>query len=236
MIHDRGAEGPAAASKPSERDRFLGAAIAVGIGLGVFSVLADGAVPWRALVILGNIISPWAVAAFAVGRPCSSNRRGAWGGTVALLVGVATYYVGQALRFGVVTAGVATGYAFSAAPLIWLVVAVTVGPVLGAAGSASKWREPVPVAAIALPCVVLFAEAGFLLLDRRPWLWNLSLETYRLIDLAIMVGLVVLGFAIPAWAATDRRRRLLVYGVSLLVGAAGSVVLVGFYRLLVHMA
>lgn len=234
MVHDECTAGATSSRSPAEGHRVVGAATAVGIGLGVFSVLADGVVPWRALTILGNIISPWAVAAFAVGRLCSSARRGGGVGTVALLVGVATYYLGQAVRFDAVHGG-ATGHAAGAAPLIWLVVALTVGPVLGAAGSASRWRTPAPVAAIALPCVVLFAEAGFLVLDRLPWSWNLSQEPYRLIDLAIMVGLVVLGFAIPARTATDRRRRHVVHGVSLLAGVAGSAVLVGFYRLLVHL-
>jgi len=121
-------------------------------------------------------------------------------------------------------------------PLVWLVAAVTVGPLLGMAGAASKRREPVPVLAIALPCVVLLAEAGFLVLDRRPWLWDLVGEPHRLTDLAIMVGLAAMAVAIPALGVPDRDRRSLAYGVVVGAAAAGSLALVGLYRLLINVA
>jgi hypothetical protein len=220
----------------SARDRSLVVAAAVGSGLGVFSVLADGVIASRALVILGNIISPWAVAAFVVGRFARSWQRGGRAGSLALLLGVAVYYVGQGVRIALGGDDPLTDLAFSAVPLVWLVAAVTVGPALGVAGAASKRHGPLHLVAIGLPCVVLLAEAGFLVVDRRPWLWDLVAEPHRLTDLVLMVGLVALAVAIPIRTVAERRPRLLVYGVALVTAAAGSVALVGLYRLLVHFA
>jgi len=231
---DLAPEGSTAPS-PSGRDRSVIAAVVVGLGLGIFSVIADGVVPYRALVILGNLISPWAIAAFAVGRYCSSWKRGGWAGSLALFIGVASYYLGHAVRVAVV-GDPATDLALSAAPLIWLVAAVTVGPLLGMAGATCRRHEPAPVAAVALPCVVLLAETGFLVIDRRPWLWDLVREPHRLTDLIIMIGLVALAVAIPIRIVADRRRRLRVYAVTVVAAAAGSIALVGLYRLLVHLA
>ena len=44
---------------------------------------------------------------------------------------------------------------------------------------------------------MLVAEAIFLAIDRKVWHYDLSAETYRLIDLGVMVALVVGGVVLP---------------------------------------
>ncbi len=58
---------------------------------------------------------------------------------------------------------------------------------------------------------MLVAEAIFLVIDRKVWHYNLSAETYRLIDLGVIVGLLLVGLALPAFFEKDRRRRGIVY-------------------------
>ncbi len=210
--------------------------MAAGVGLGVFSVLADGVVPLRVVVTLGNILAPWAVVAFAVGRVADRARRGASAGAVALLVGVATYYVGQAVRFAVVADQPSSADLVGPIQLVWLVAAVSVGPVMGLAGAVSRRRDRPPIAAVVALPVVLVAEAGFLFLGRRPWLWNLSREAYRLADLAIMVGLVVVALALPAAQIGEPRRRGFAYAVIAGVGVLGVLGIVALYRLIVALA
>ena len=71
-------------------------AVVVGVALGAFSILADGILPGRLFTLLGNIAVPWGVAAFLVGFRATSVKQGALAGGLALVVGVATYYVGGA--------------------------------------------------------------------------------------------------------------------------------------------
>ena len=58
----------------------MAVSVVVGVGLGGFSLLADGIVGGRLVGILGNIASPWGLAAFFVGRLTTSHRRGAVAG------------------------------------------------------------------------------------------------------------------------------------------------------------
>jgi Family of unknown function (DUF6518) len=55
--------------------------VVVGVGLGGFSLLADGIVGGRLVGILANIASSWGLAAFFVGRLTTSDRQGAVAGT-----------------------------------------------------------------------------------------------------------------------------------------------------------
>jgi hypothetical protein len=183
-------------------------AVAIGVALGIFSVLADGIVRWRAFTTLGNIISPWVIAAFAAGRLARGARTGAWAGTGALVVGVVTYYVVQVVRFSADEAS--SAYLMGAAPLVWLTAAFVMGPLMGAAGAASTRPRPSVRAAIALP-VILLAEAGHLVLDRRPWRWNLAQEIYRLNDAGVFVVLGAVALAVPALFVPERRRRRKAY-------------------------
>jgi hypothetical protein len=193
--------------------RLLLVAIAVGVGLGILSLLSDGIIGGRLFGILGNIASPWGLAAFFVGHRTTSPKLGAVAGALTLVVGVATYYLGGALR----------GYAVGDADVVWTMVALVAGPIMGWSGAAvaSRPTRP-PVAAVVAPSAMLVAEAIFLAIDRRVWHWNLGAEPYRLIDLGVMVALLLGGLALPALLEKDRHRRRADYLVLVPLGVCGG--------------
>jgi uncharacterized protein DUF6518 len=198
-------------------------AVVVGIALGVFSILADGIIPGRLVTLLGNIAAPWAIAAFAVGYRAPSVKQGALAGAIALSVGVVTYYAGAAIRdYGTAT------------DVVWTVVALVAGPILGACGAAiSNRRERPPVIAVALPAAMLVAEGFFLLIDRRAWRWNLDAETYRLIDLGVALALIVGGLVLPWVFLKDRPSRATGYVLTVAGGAFGAFMFVLLERIIV---
>ena len=200
-------------------------AVVVGVALGVFSILADGILPSRLFTLLGNIAAPWGVAAFVVGFRATSVRQGALAGGLALVVGVATYYVGGALRdYAVVTA----------TNVVWTVVALVAGPVMGACGAAvTNRRERPPMIAVALPAAMLIAEGFFLVIDRKMWRSNLGAEPYRLIDLGVALALVVGGLVLPWVFLKDRSARASAYVLTVAGGAFGAFVLVVLQRIIV---
>lgn len=212
------------------KGQVLMAATAIGLALGVFSVLADGVVPWRLFTTLGNILSPWVIAAFAAGRFVRFPRAGGWAGTGALVVGVVSYYIFGAIRFAVDSGASSAGF-LNAAPLVWLIAALLVGPVMGVAGAASTRTRP-PVAAVIAPSAVLLAEAGYLVLDRRPWRWALAQELYRLADVGVFVVLVAIALGLPALLIPEPGRRRWAYAAVLTCGAAGAVSIRMLYRLI----
>ncbi len=116
--------------------------VMVGAGLGAFSVLADGIIGGRLVGILGNIASPWGLAAFFVGHLTTSRKRGTAAGALTLVVGVVLYYLVGALR----------GYVVGDVTLVWTMIALVAGPVMGWAGAAiasqpqrpPMWRWPHP--------------------------------------------------------------------------------------------
>ena len=193
-------------------------AAVVGIALGVFSILADGILPGRLFTLLGNIAAPWALGAFVVGFRATSPRQGAVAGALALVVGVATYYAGVALR----------GYVLGELNVVWTVVALVAGPIIGACGGGiSSRREHPPLLAVVLPAAMFVAEGIFLLYDRKVWRTNFGAETYRLIDVGVALALVVGGFVL-AWVFAERGRRapaLLGVAVVGVIGAFGFVLL-----------
>ncbi len=83
---------------------------------------------------------------------------------------------------------------------------------------------------------MLVAEALFLAIDRRIWRSNLAAETYRLIDLGVMVALLVGGLVLPLVFEKDRRRRRLVYLVVALAGVGGALVFVGLREFISRIA
>jgi Family of unknown function (DUF6518) len=156
--------------------------------------------------------------AFAVGHRATSPKQGAIVGTLTLVVGVATYYSGAAIR----------GYVVGELNVVWTVVALVAGPVVGACGAAiSIRREHPPLVAVVVPGAMLVAEGLFLLYDRKVWRTNFGAEPYRLIDVGVALALVLGGFVLP-WVFTERGRRLPAFlgvaGVGVL-GAFGFVVL-----------
>jgi len=191
--------------------------VVVGVGLGLFSQLADGIIGGRLFGLLGNIASPWGLAAFFVGRLTTLPKRGAAAGALTLVVGVAVYYLFGAIR----------GYDVGALNLVWTSVALVAGPVMGWSGAAiSAEPEHPPVLAVAAPSAMLVAEAIFLAIDREVWRSNLGAEPYRLIDLGVMLALLLGGLALPLVFEKDRRRRRLVYGVVALAGLGGAIAFV----------
>ena len=172
-------------------------AVVVGVALGVFSLLADGTLPGRLFTLLGSIAAPWALAAFVVGYRATSPRQGALAGAVALVVGVATYYAGAGAR----------DYAVGELNVVWTVVALVAGPVVGACGAAiSTRREHPPLVAVILPGAMLVAEGLFLLYTRRVWSTDFGAEPYRLIDVGVAAALVV-GGVVLAWVFVKERDR-----------------------------
>jgi hypothetical protein len=205
--------------------RLLLFAVVIGGLIGTFSILADGIIHGRLIGILGNIASPWGLAAFLVGRRTESPRLGAAAGALTLVVGVTTYYLGAALR----------GYVLGDANLVWTAVALVAGPVMGWCGAAiASRRGRPPTAAVVLPSAMLVAEAIFLAVDRRVWRWNLGAEPYRLIDLGVMVALFFGGFALAAWLERDRRHRTATFLAVAAAGVAGAVGLVMLQGLIVR--
>jgi len=188
--------------------------VVVGVGLGVFSQLADGIIGGRLFGILGNIASPWGLAAFFVGRLTTSPKRGAAAGALTLVVGVAVYYA----------VGVARGYVVGEVDFVWTAIALVAGPAMGWSGAAiSAEPERPPVLAVAAPSAMLVAEALFLAIDRKVWRYNLDAETYRLIDLGVMLALLVGGLVLPLVFEKDRHRRRIVYLIVVSVGVGGAI-------------
>jgi Family of unknown function (DUF6518) len=201
--------------------------VVVGVGLGVFSQLADGIIGGRLFGILGNIASPWGLAAFFVGRLTTSPKRGAAAGALTLVVGVAVYYA----------VGVARGYVVGEVDFVWTAIALVAGPVMGWSGAAiSAEPERPPVLAVAAPSAMLVAEALFLAIDRKVWRYNLGAETYRLIDLGVMLALLVGGLVLPLVFEKDRHRRRIVYLIVVSVGVGGAIAFVVLRELISKIA
>lgn len=197
-------------------------ALLAGAVLGVFSLVADVVVAWRWLVVLGNLAAPWVVTAAWVGSRMSSPRRGALGGLVSLLSAAFVYYFLGAVR----------GYPLGAAVVVWVGVAIIVGPILGSSGGAiarshrnARSHEagaPPGVLPVVVLAGVLMGEAVWLLVDRRLWAYDLLADPPRLVDAALVAVLMGLGvFVAVRWLDPDRRA----FGLLVLVVATVLVVL-----------
>lgn len=204
--------------------RPLIVATLVGVALGLLSLLGDGVLRLRLFTLVGNLATPWAVPAFLVGRLATSRRFGALAGGLVLLTGVATYYGVWILR----------GYPLVPAVVMWTVVALTMGPVMGLCGAASaRCADWPPVVAVAAPAAVALAEATYFVLNRRVWLWDFAVHPHRFVDLSVLVGLLAVGLLLPAWLVRPRRRLRVVYPVAFGTGLVGAGALALLYRLLV---
>jgi hypothetical protein len=220
---------PADVDRSTDRQsrRLWLVSVVVGAGLGAFSVLADGIIGGRLFGILGNIAAPWGLAAFFVGRLATPPKRGALAGALTLVTGVAVYYLVGALR----------GYVVGEVNLVWTMIAVVAGPVMGWSGAAiASEPERPPVIAVAAPSSMLVAEAIFLAIDRRVWHWNLVAETYRLIDLGVMLALLLGGLALPVFLEKDPRRRRVVYLIVAVAGVGGAIAFVLLRGLIARIA
>ena len=205
------------AAATRERLGLVVTALGVGVALGALSGPSEGAS--RALNILANLTSPWALGALVVGRLAASPKTGALAGGLTLVVGMATFY-------GLTTGG---PYIRSTRDLVWLLVAITIGPLMGVCGALlSSRRTTTPTAAVVIPSAILLAETIWIAVDRRIWLWNLRLEPQRFTDVVILFCLIAVALAVPLLFVQNRRRLLRIYLVILasgLVGAAGLALL-----------
>lgn len=140
--------------------RTLAIAALIGALVGGYSAASDLLLgpfigtPFLVLVNLGNAAAPWIVAAFAAGAMTISLPAGVARGVGTLLVAVASYYVIQmiqVLEYGELRLGILA---------LWIAVAMIVGTVFGAAGSAWRRRRR-PGLAVGVLSGALIAEAGF---------------------------------------------------------------------------
>jgi hypothetical protein len=182
----------------------LAVVLASGVALGVIGRLSDG---WpddlRVLFALG---SPWVAVAVLVGASEPGRRRAAVAAAAALLLSVVVYYV--------VMAGVErrVGPVYATAMIAgWGGLAVVVGAVFGAAGSALRAPAAAPAAAL-----IGGALAGEALL----FLAHGSSAT------ALLLGQLALGLTIAiGFAPPERRARLFaltaaIAGASFVIDAA----------------
>jgi hypothetical protein len=141
----------------------LAIALALGVALGLLSLLGDGLpvdTPMIVLVALANAASPWLVTAFAAGAIARDRSRGALSGALALSVAVATYYGGIAIRS---VAPSDLGVVWAA----WIGVALIAGLAFGVAGGA--WRSRRSPLAVAVLAGALLAEAAYRFIELEAW-------------------------------------------------------------------
>jgi uncharacterized protein DUF6518 len=120
---------------------------------------------------------------------------------------------------------------------VWTAIALVAGPAMGWSGAAiSAEPERPPVLAVAAPSAMLVAEALFLVIDRKVWRYNLGAETYRLIDLGVMLALLVGGLVLPLVFEKDRHRRRIVYLIVVSVGVGGAIAFVVLRELISKIA
>jgi len=220
------AEDEAATPALDRRDSrlFLIAAVA-GVGLGLYSVLADGILPGRLFVLLGNMAAPWGLVAFLVGRRTRSIRRGAAAGATTLVIGVVVYYVATAIRWDVL----------GGQTIAWTVVALVAGPVMGLCGAATAASPSrPPVAAVVVPSAMLVAEGLFQAYRYRAWQWDLATAKYRLAELGVILALVIAGLVLPRLLLEDRHDRHVAYLLVPAAAIAGATALVLLGRLVVQ--
>ncbi|WP_375504664.1 DUF6518 family protein [uncultured Jatrophihabitans sp.] len=148
---------PQAAADPPGRwsyptARVLMTAIAAGLLLGPLDLLAQTTLPypWANLANSGAV---WALAAFILGATVRPATASAVAGLVLLPIAVESYYLA-----GVIFRHDSTATLWDGVAVLWLVLAVIVGPLFGRAGGAVRSRR----AAIRFAAAA-FAGAIFLL-------------------------------------------------------------------------
>ncbi len=196
-------------------------AVGLGVALGAASWFSDQlAWPWQ-LVVPANAVGAWLSVAFVAGATGRNVTLGTLRGMLALLAGVAVYYV----LIGVLGEGIRVVGAGHAAT-VWGVVAVLAGPVLGAAGALWRhgrgWPRAVAVALLAAALMaegVAFGGARLVAIAQDPSLIAVD-------PAALLFGAeAAIGLLLPA-IFLDRGERLRGY-VALVVVGVVAVVAIG---------
>jgi Family of unknown function (DUF6518) len=173
-------------------------AATLGVLLGLFSTAGD-AIHLKLINGVANSTAPWIMLAFAAGALQDARRAAMAAGMVALLCGVATYYVGFVL----------SGYGLLLPFWMgWSVAAIGGGGIYGYAGNAwrhgpERWR----VLAVALLGGCLLAESASRLIGLEFWT-GVSLDsTYLQVAIADAlgaIGAVVLLLDRATWSSAAR--------------------------------
>jgi hypothetical protein len=192
--------------------RTLANAALIGALVGAYSSASDLLLgpligtPFLVLVNLGNAAAPWIVAGFAAGATTIRTSTGVASGVVTLLVAVATYYLTQLLGYSEFRPGILA---------LWLAVAMIVGPLFGAAGSAWRRRHR-PGLAVGVLSGALIAEAasvfgqlgGFAEID-------LGVGRMQLVLLLLVAAVIAPPLLLRGWLA------VLAYGSGLAFAVVG---------------
>ena len=172
--------------------RVLPMATVAGLVLGPADLLAQVTLPypWANLANSGAV---WALAAFVLGTQVRPAAMSAVAGLVLLAVAVESYYLA-----GVVFRHDSTATLSDRVAVLWLALAVVVGPFFGLAGGAVRsTRRTVRFVAAGCAGLIFLLEAGALL--RRSDLGGGSNHQTAVIEivLAILVPLVTLAVTRP---------------------------------------
>jgi hypothetical protein len=210
---------------PTNSLRRLTVAVLLGVGLGLFSSRADllpADTLLHVVVVMGNAVGPWVAVGFAAGAVQGEPRRGAFGGALALCVGVTTYYAAALLTWG----DRAPTFLPTLA-IVWLAVAAISGSIVGAAGggwtSGGRYRVLGPIVLAG----ALLAEAAYQFVQVEGW---------RGIDVArtgVQIAAIDTSAAlfVPV-VLLERARRLQAYLGSAAIGAIGFLVLLAVESLI----
>jgi hypothetical protein len=152
------------------------------------------------------------MAAFVVGMLAASPRRGALAGGVALICGMVTFYL--------LTPAL---YLHGLRDIAWTIVAMVVGPLMGLSGALiATGPGRSRTAAVIAPSAMLVAEASWFAWERRIWLSDFRLEPHRLIDVAVIGVLVMLGLLLPLLLSPQRGQLPVTYLAIVLIAGAGA--------------
>jgi hypothetical protein len=177
--------------------------------------------------MLGNMAAPWGLVAFLVGRQTTSGRRGAIAGATTLVIGVLVYYAGTAIR----------GYVFGSQTVLWTMVALVAGPLMGLCGAATAARPSrPPIWAVVVPAAMLLAEALYQIDSWRAWRWNLVAEPTRFNELGLLLALAAGAFLLPRLLLKDAHDRHVAHLFVPVAAIAGVAVLELIARMILRIA
>jgi hypothetical protein len=191
----------------------FGTSILGGALLGAASWVSDELDYPLGLLLPVNLIGAWLAVAFVLGTTARTVPTGALRGLIGLLAAVAAYYLLIA-AFGEGFRAIGASHA----AVVWGVVALVAGPVLGAAGGVWRHGAGWPRAiAVALLAAALIGEG--VVFGAGRWLAQVNLPSDP--GALILVAEVVIGLALP-WLLLRQEERVRGYlaTAAFAVGAA----------------